>query len=365
MELDDLCDQILTSGPRVVKELGVRLRLGEAEDLCKMLRGEGLDVSPYDLPYTQNIWIRDGERTPYCNQATKELVQYHAAILDADYTTVEGFSKLLPRLVTNSFVKKPINEFGTTLAGLLQTYGGSASTAVLDLVYSGDPEFARIKAARLKPWDFHGPQNLWKDKKGKKTGYCKEAMKEFIKYHAQELDVDYKTVEGFKRLLPLFTEPYFLKVPMNVFGTTLSGLYREYNGSPSAIVLDLVYSEDPEFEEIREANLQASDFAEAPKWTWRNKDGTPTKNCLNSMYSLAQAVARQNEYDIKTEEGRENTLNTMATLDHFNETPINIWGTRLSGIMSAYGNSPRKAVNDLRDNWDSICKAELSTQDNL
>ena len=71
-------------------------------------------------------------------------------------------------MTTNNFKKKPINDWDTTLGGMITVaYKGSPSSAILDLI-GHDDEFSVIKEYGLREWDFKSTR-CWTDKKKKPT----------------------------------------------------------------------------------------------------------------------------------------------------------------------------------------------------
>jgi len=211
------------------------------------------NLQPYDfLEAPQNTWMdKEGKPTQTARQATKQLIKTMAEVRGVDYKTFFGFRQLLPLLAKDDFKYMSINEWGTTLAGMLQhAYNDSPSAAVLDLVMT-DPEFIEIRNRNLQPYDFlPAPHNTWIDQKGKPTQVARQATKQLLMTLAERKGVDYKTFKGFKQILPYLTAKTFSRTPINEWRTTLGGMLDSYNNIPSAAVLDLI-SIDDDFKDLR------------------------------------------------------------------------------------------------------------------
>jgi len=250
ISLEELVEYTKEFGPKEVVSDIRRVKLAEAEEICHILQKENISIMPYDFPKVRGIWKSDSAHE-YQLSATKELIKVLASEKGVDYRTKEGFKEILSELTVNNFRKKPINDWDTTLCGMIRAYGNSPSSAVLDLI-DHDDEFTLIKEYGLRKWDFNPvPNNLWADKKKKPTDTAREATKELIKVLASEKDVDYRTKEGFKEILSELTTYNFQKKPINDWDTTLCGMIGSaYGNSPSSAVLDLI-KHDKDFSRLR------------------------------------------------------------------------------------------------------------------
>ncbi len=170
---------------------------------------------------------------------------------NVDYRTTDGFRKILPKLTADVFKKESINFWGTTIRGVMSVYAGSPSEAVLDLIQH-DAEFDAIKKQGLQPYDFvSSPKNTWIDKQGKPTQIAREATGLLIRHIAKKENVDYRTTDGFRKILPQLTKYNFNKESINYWGTTLCGMIQyAYTNSTSAAIIDLI-EHDNEFIELR------------------------------------------------------------------------------------------------------------------
>lgn len=246
--LEKIIEQTRESGP---KELGTRLSIKDAEFVVSRLQNEGMDIEVYDFLYIYGIWkSKNSEGTYFAHIATKRLIEVLAKEIGVDYKTIEGFREMLPYLTTDVFQKKPINIWGTTLGGMLQkAYRGSPADSILDLI-AHDSDFLAIKEAGLERYDFRA-QNIWIGKDRKPSDLARKATKKLIEVLAKEIDVDYQTVEGFRKILPYLTAETFKTKPINIWGTTLGGmLQRAYRDGPADAILELL-AYDKDFSRIR------------------------------------------------------------------------------------------------------------------
>jgi len=293
------------------------------------------NLQPYDFPAApHNTWTDGaGKPTETARAAIKQLIKILAKKRRVDPTTAEGFKRILPELTADNFKELPINIWGTTLNGLLYTCYDSRFAAVLDVIES-DGDFVEIKNRGLKPYDFlQAPNNMWNDKEGKLTETCRDATKQFIRILAQRKDVDYKTVEGFKAILPDIKRENFREVEINYWGTKLSSLLSGHN-TISKIILDLI-NNDAEFAGVREKNLQPYDFLHATRNTWKDRQGNVTDMARAAVKQLIVTLAKQVDVDYRTFEGFREILPHLIS-NVFQKMPINEWGTTLCGLQSTY-----------------------------
>ena len=193
--------------------------------------------------------IMDNNRA-ILQKATKNLITKLAEEKNVDYRTIEGFIQVLPELTQNTLREKLVDEKGKTLNGLLlNTYKGSATNVVLDLI-NKDEEFKNVKDIRAYDFKAIVPQNYWIDKEGNPTQNARYATKCLIERIAQEKGIDYRTMSGFEVILPELTQNTFYKTPINRWGTTLGGMLQAYEGSPLRAVLDVI-DHDDEFKALR------------------------------------------------------------------------------------------------------------------
>jgi hypothetical protein len=317
----------------------------------KLIRDAGLNL--YDFKKSPCWFDEHKNPTPLARQATKEFLRTMARRNDIDYTSPSGFRELIPALTAKAFSKVPINVWGTTLGGMLnRAYHCSPCDAVIDLV-NNDDELVLIKNIGVERYDLSG-QNCWKDKYGLPTPLAWQATALRIKLFAEEYSVDCTTVEGFKRLLPVFDYKQFIDVPISYWGTTLGGMLSSvYQGSHIDAILDAV-DRRPEFSKIKEVGIARYDF---PKvyYLWSEGSGLSGKGLPRGKPNdLARAmmkkfivhVAEQRNVDATSKEGFEQLLpsfnvETMETL------PLNVWETTAAGALYVYSSSPARAIGDV------------------
>jgi hypothetical protein len=362
--LEEILDIARADGPRCVRDLGVKLNIDEAIELEKRLGLEGISVRAFDFPGTNYVWSSsDHSGIQYKHIAIKDLIKHLAKKTGADYKTVDGFKRLLPQLTEQTFIHEPINQWGTTIGSMLNVaYSYSPSAAILDLIKIDD-DFLEIRKSNLQPYDFPAaPNSSWKDKDHNPTEMARQATKELVKQLSLKEGVDYKTVDGFKRLLPYFKQDTFDQEPINIWGTTLCGmLANAYKTSPSAALMDLI-NHDAEFIQIKNGNLQPYDFPAAPQSIWRGKDKKPTHIARQATKQLITLLAGATGADYKTIEGFSRILPEF-TADTFRTRSINIWGTTLNSMLTcAYSNSPSAAVLDLVNTEEDFKKIMLCLQ---
>lgn len=317
----------------------------------QLIRDAGLEL--YDFKKSP-CWLDEHKKPiPLARKATKELLRTLARRAHVDYTSPSGFRELIPSLTAKAFNKVPINVWGTTLGGMLaRAYRGSPCDAIIDLV-TNDDELILIKDVGLERYDLSG-QNCWMDKEGIPTPLVWQATARRIQLFADDHRVDCTTVEGFRRLLPVFNFKQFVDVPISYWGTTLGGMLMSvYQESHINAILDAI-DHRPEFFKIREVGLDRYDF---PKvyYLWSEGSGLSGKRTPRGKPNdLARAivkkfilrVAEQRDVDATSSEGFEQLLpsfnvETMETL------PLNVWGTTAAGALYVYSSSPAKAIGDV------------------
>ncbi len=244
--------EVVSYGPKVVMEtLKTRLTVEKAERAAFLLRHEGYAIRAYDFPQTIRVWHeRDPDDILYAHLAMKELINKIAELYESvrekiDYKTVEGFKKILPYLNFDHISRIPINEWGTTLGGLLRKYEGSPSKLVLELI-NADPDFKEIRS--LKSYDFiSAPQNTWIYENGDATQDSRDLTKLLVVTIAEEQGLDYKNYQDFRKLLKHLNGNNFDNKVLNEWGTTARGMLQNaYQDDEKKAVLDLVEN-DPEF----------------------------------------------------------------------------------------------------------------------
>ncbi len=217
------------------------LDLVRNDDDFKEIRLHNLQA--YDFPYApMGTWVDEkGNPTDTARAATRQLIIALAAADGADYTTFEGFKSLMPLFVQHAFHTSPINEWGTTLVGMIsKAYQNSPSAAVLDLVYCDD-EFEEIRRHNLRAYDFpRAPMGTWIDADNNPTDTARAATKQLIIKLSENKDVNIHNIAGFSRILQSIKQSDFLGVVINEWGATFNGMFAcAYGNSPSAAIKDL------------------------------------------------------------------------------------------------------------------------------
>ena len=199
----------------------------------------------------------------------------------------------------------------------------------------------------VQPYDFPYTVDVWQSNNSLGIPYKRLATKEFVRKIAEDLGVDYTTVEGFRELLPYFKIKYFRRKKINRWGTTLSGMISHgYPNSPYEAINDLI-SHDPQFASIISVGLQQYDLPVSPQNTWFDKKGKPTNLPRTAVKELVMTLAGEKKLDYRKPEGFV-TLLPYLNADSFKYKPINVWGTTLQGCFSkVYGSSTKTVIRDL------------------
>jgi hypothetical protein len=222
------------------------------DDDFSAIKKTGLSVYDFSMASLHAWNDKSGCPTGLARSATRELVRSYEQELGVDATTVPGFMQLLPLFTQRNFIHRKINRWGTNLSGMLQSaYGGGPGKAVIDLV-DHDHSFIAIKNAGLWLYDFpKAPNRFWVGADGRPSQHAREATKHLVRSFAEPMGVDYKTRKGFSSLLPYMTQELFFAYPINVWGTTLTGmLSHAYQGTPALAIKDMV-QHDPEFYRLK------------------------------------------------------------------------------------------------------------------
>jgi hypothetical protein len=212
----------------------------------------------------------------------------------------------------------------------------------------------RQEGYEIQPFDFPRTRGVWKSVNENGISYTQIATKQLISALADDLDVDYTTIEGFKAILPYLNVYTFQNSAINTHGTTLGGMLtgQPYRNSPSAPVLELV-ANDPEFSEIKENNLQDYDFMGICH-SWKDKEGNPTDKARYTMKLLMQKVALDRNIKYNSLGGIIE-LSSILTQSFVAEYPINIWETRVHGMfVSAYKGNICTAISDVINHYSNF-----------
>ncbi|MFH1917122.1 MAG: hypothetical protein ABIJ21_07720 [Nanoarchaeota archaeon] len=306
-------------------------------------------LAPYDFPTTSRRAWKDktGKPTDLARTASKYFLCALGMKYHANPKAPSGMRRLLPHINQHNFNHLPINYWGTTLGGMLQSaYEGSPAAAVIDLVYA-DPRFAAIKAIGIHPYDFPKAGNRFWRKEGQPTQAARAMSRLLLGQMGKEESVDEHTVVGFSYLLPFIDNKLFRKKKVNYWGTTPgSMLSHAYDYSPSAAVLDLI-ANDPAFREIEEEGLASYDFKCAANYTWKDRKGKPTPLARALLKKRIVEIADAKMLNYQTRRGFLDLIPHLTMHDVL-QHPINAWGTTLFGcVSSAYRGSISKGILDL------------------
>lgn len=330
-------------GPqRIIRDARTRFHIEDAQEISDRLRRLGFSVQPYALPGTFNVWhSSDKTGIPYSLLATKELIKTIASELGVDYKTFKGFRKVLKYLKKKTFYEKQIDEWGTTLIGMIsKAYEDSPSTPVLELI-AIDEEFARVRD--LKAYDFpYAPMHTWRDHSQNPAQNSRDAVKQLIVTISRELNVDYKTFEGFKKIMPHLTYETFRKKRINRWGTTIGAVLQAYHSSSEA-VLDLI-DKDDEFKDLRD--LKSYNFHHVAGNTWTDENGEPTQASREVIKCVLRKSGELLGVDYITSDGMKLILTNLMPRELYND-PIDRWGTTAKGAMKAYSKDMMYALSDL------------------
>lgn len=342
-------------GPSCVKELNIRLKLEQAEHICEILRLEAslkgrelYRIHPYDFASTQGVWkFQENPNTDYAMIAFEELFNTLASEEKTKATTLDGFKTILPHLTQETFRKHAINNWETKLSGLFSSrYENNTSLPVLELI-ERCPRFKAINKVGFKAYDLNqAPNGTWVNEDESLTQTSLDVTKLLILKVAGKLKCSFKSVSGFARILKHLTVPTFEKMPINIWGTTLSGMLQVVSKqSPSTPVLALVQS-DSDFCAIKKAGLDVNDFAKSPNGTW--KKGSVSKALARKqIHQLIVRLAENLDTNPYSVSGFKKIL-PLLTETTIQKTAINRWGITCSSPLAIiYENSPSTAVLDL------------------
>jgi len=197
------------------------------------------DFQQYDMIQSpNNTWNKEDGIINYqlARTATKKLIKK----LQEEQPT-KTLEQILPKINQDTFYKKPINKYQTTLCGMLSVvYNNSPYAALKDLI-NNDEEFREYRD--LQPYDMtQSPQNTWNDKnKTKNYRLARIATKTLIRKLKEELP------EKIEQILPRINRETFCHKSINKYKTTLRGMLSiVYNNSSYKALKDLTQN-DPEF----------------------------------------------------------------------------------------------------------------------
>lgn len=206
-------------------------------------KGEYLDLEAYDLLGTMMMWHTNSEGKNYAlaRRATRKLLQK----LDPEQSTASRVA-LLPTITQRHFHCITINQYGTTLRGMLAAvYDNSPYSGIKDLTQH-DADFAEF--SDFQSYDMKkARRQTWVDtNKTKNYSLARQTTKLLLqKIKAEKGDVSWAEI------LPAIRADMFHNVPINRYGTTLRGMINlVYAGSPYAALMDLI-EHDSELRKFR------------------------------------------------------------------------------------------------------------------
>lgn len=284
---------------------------------------------------------------------TKAFIVRLGSQKKVNFRTVYGFKVILPDIKTSTARKwRSVGVRGDiSFLSFLGSIPCSLSNAVLFLVYSGDVDLKEIRENKLEAYDFvQAPRSYWVNNKKMPSQNARRATRHFLEVLAGELQVRrFFSVSGFRILLPYLTYARFRDSPLNVWGTTLSGmLATAYSNSPFLAVKDLV-DRDRSFSQVKRVGLYPEDFARSPKNYWVDKGGKPTPHARNASLRLIVAICKAHGLSYNSVDGFKAAIGLISPT-MFRSFPINVWGTTVgSMLLYAYHNRIEEAMVDVVD----------------
>lgn len=325
-------------GPAALAKHKLRLQLPEAEAAVTVLNKEGIKVQPYDFPWTLGVWSgQDASGIPYKVLALREFYEALSTKVEADspWHTFKGIRSLLPHLTQDNFLNLKINEHGTTLRGMYQNNFKSKGAAAA-LLYSveNDPLLERIQKSKLDVKDIGAaPKHYWRDHNGP-TDKSRQMTEEVFALHAEKLGVDYKTKDGFRKILPHLQD--FSRVKLNGWGTTPTEMVANaYAGSAAEAILNCI-QHSKNLKLIREEGITAADLPLKPRGRWQDESGKPTALAASTIWrALLSICASRMESDIPAVI---TDISANMSPAEFSRRSFNYWGTTPAHALKAYGN---------------------------
>ena len=192
-----------------------------------------LDLEAYDLLGTMRMWHTSSEGTNYelARKATRKLLQK----LDSKQTTASRVA-LLPTITQHHFHRVTINQYGTTLHGMLAAvYDNSPFSGIKDLIQH-DADFAEF--SDFQQYDMKkARRQTWFDKDKNKNYPLARLTTKLLLQKIKEQKGDVSWAE----ILPTIRADMFHNTPINRYGTTLRGMINlVYAGSPYLALKDLI-----------------------------------------------------------------------------------------------------------------------------
>lgn len=241
------------NGPRALREQGITLNLKEASSVCRVLRAENVDIQPFDFHRVMGVWSQHDERgIPYTVLATRMLLnslvvrkvptaQLSPEVVPSPEVPIH-FKAILPDLSYSTFQTQSINQWNTTLGGMLRPNEGFTVFAAVKAVIEQDPQMGKVKALGLREWDFSKtPANFWVNENGKPSSEAREASGLVIEQIAALRGLNPGLATDFIQLLPYLTTDEFSLRPVNFWGTNFRGmLANAYQDDLVATVSDYV-----------------------------------------------------------------------------------------------------------------------------
>ncbi|MCB0339297.1 MAG: hypothetical protein KDD53_06820, partial [Bdellovibrionales bacterium] len=194
----------------------------------------------------------------------------------------------------------------------------------------------------IYPFDLPGTQKVWEGVDHRGVSYRQIATRQYLERHygSSETDADFRSIEGFRRVLREFTYSHFTSEPINRFGTRLAGMAQYFAPAPhlgQTCVLEVVHG-DPELSEVRAFGVSVADFTYSGEYS--DKSGAPLPSTLSALKSLVCSIAGIYEeetgttLDIRRPEDFAKILPRL-TRTAFSTVPVSNWGTTIDGILDS------------------------------
>jgi hypothetical protein len=182
----------------------------------------------------RRTWINDDESKNFAlaREATKVLIKK----LQQERPG-KPLAEILTEISPETFYRQPINNYNTTVRGMLTyVYDGKAFKALKDLI-DNDDEFAKF--SDFKPYDMKRAN--WRNPNGTKNfALAREATKMLIKKLQQE-----QPGKPLEQVLSEIKRRTFCKHPINRYNTTLGGMLAVvYCSITRKALMDLTKNDD-------------------------------------------------------------------------------------------------------------------------
>jgi hypothetical protein len=183
----------------------------------------------------------------------------------------------------------------------------------------------------LQPYDIKNTDGVWKSCDENNIPYTQKATKELIVKLSKEQSVDFRSLEGFKKILKYLNIKTFRTYEINDNKTKLVGLVDLYSSSPSAPVLELI-NNDPDFINIKNYGITPADFPEAPNNYWHDKLGTPTTEAHKQFNRFVENVISKYNWSYNDPSDIQALLKLCSKISE-RKSALNFWGTSVETVI--------------------------------